>query len=380
MSTVTFVTWDGAGNVPPALAVAAELRDRGHTVDVLGHDSLAGAATDAGVAFSSFPNARQWDAAQPAGPIAMLRMFGDRAMGLDAVAHARRHGADLVVVDCLLFGVMRVLGEEGLSYVALEHVCDGFLREAARGPFGIGLRLKRLDPLELIDGAVARMTMTIPELDRGHGDVTHVGPVVRGARGRAAEPTVLLSLSTYAYPGMEKVWQRTLDAVDGLDARVVATTGPHIDPGVLRVPRGVEVHRWLDHATILGEVTTVVCHGGHGTTIAALAHGLPVLALPLDASGDQPFLGSSLEQLGAGRRLGKRAKPAAIRAAIEALMVDGPHRRAAERLSESIADLDGRQRGADLIESLPPVLRARPTRSAPRAEEPRRGQPRVRDL
>ena len=358
MSTVTFVTWDGAGNVPPALAVAAELQARGHIVDVLGHDSLATAAAAAGVPFSSFPNARQWDAARPAGPIAMLRMIGDRTMGRDAVAHARRHQADLVVVDCLLFGVMKVIGEEGLPYVALEHVCDGFVREAARGPFGVGLRLKRLHPLELIDGAMARMTMTIPELDRGHGDVTHVGPVVRGAPSRASEPTVLISLSTYAYPGMQKVWQRALDAVDGLDVRVVATTGPQIDPGDLRAPQGVEVHRWLDHTSLLPEMTTVVCHGGHGTTAAALAHGVPVLALPLDPSGDQPFLGESLEALDAGRRLGKRAKPAAIRASIEALMVDGPHRRAAAQLGESIRNLDGRQRCADLIESLPPIVGA----------------------
>ncbi len=37
-------------------------------------------------------------------------------------------------------------------------------------------------------------------LDRGDGDVTHVGPVVRGACG----PVVLLSLSTCAYPGMQR--------------------------------------------------------------------------------------------------------------------------------------------------------------------------------
>ncbi|MGE3590544.1 MAG: glycosyltransferase [Ilumatobacteraceae bacterium] len=361
MSAITFVTWDGAGNVAPALAVAAELRSRGHTVEVLGHESLASAAAAADVPFSSFRSARQWDAARPAGPLAMLQMFGDRAMGRDAVAHARQHGADLVVVDCLLFGVMDALRGEGISYVALEHVCDGFIRRAARGPFGIGLRLKRLRPLDLIDGAVARMTLTIPELDRGHGDVTHVGPVVRGTSSRASEPAVLLSLSTYAYPGMQKVWQRVLDAVDGLDARVVATTGPRVEPGELRAPRGVELHRWLDHTTILPEVTTVVCHGGHGTTVAALAHGVPVIAIPLDPSGDQPFLGDSLESLGAGRRLSKRAKPAAIRTAIESLMVDGPHRRAAAQLGESISSLDGRRRGADLLESLP-ILAGRTTK------------------
>ena len=30
MAEILFVTWDGGGNVPPALGIAAELRPRGH--------------------------------------------------------------------------------------------------------------------------------------------------------------------------------------------------------------------------------------------------------------------------------------------------------------------------------------------------------------
>ena len=29
MASILFVTWDGGGNLPPALGIAAELRDRG---------------------------------------------------------------------------------------------------------------------------------------------------------------------------------------------------------------------------------------------------------------------------------------------------------------------------------------------------------------
>ena len=32
MSEILFVTWDGGGNVPPALGIATELAARGHTV------------------------------------------------------------------------------------------------------------------------------------------------------------------------------------------------------------------------------------------------------------------------------------------------------------------------------------------------------------
>jgi UDP:flavonoid glycosyltransferase YjiC (YdhE family) len=37
MREVLFVTWDGGGNLPPALGIASELRRRGHSVSFLGH-------------------------------------------------------------------------------------------------------------------------------------------------------------------------------------------------------------------------------------------------------------------------------------------------------------------------------------------------------
>ena len=37
MAEILFVTWDGGGNVPPAVGIAAELRRRGHRVRFVGH-------------------------------------------------------------------------------------------------------------------------------------------------------------------------------------------------------------------------------------------------------------------------------------------------------------------------------------------------------
>lgn len=352
MGRITFVTWAGGGNVAPALAVASELTARGHDVEVMGHDANGDDITRAGVPFVGFRRAPPWDTARPPRPLPMLRMFGSRAMGEEVLARTRERNAELVVVDCLLFGVMRTLRDARQRYVALEHLCDGYLRHAANGPMGLALRLRGTSPLDLLDGAAARLTMTVPELDRGHGAVDHVGPVVSATQSHGAEPAVLVSLSTYAYPAMAKVWQRVLDAADGLHARVVATTGPHVDPSELRISAGVEVHRWLDHSAVLPEMTMVVGHGGHGTTIAALAHGLPVVVLPLDVKTDQPFIGDSVEALGVGRRLAARAKPREIRAAIEEVAVDGPHRDAARRLGETIRRYDGRRGGADMVELL----------------------------
>ncbi len=123
------------------------------------------------------------------------------------------------------------------------------------------------------------MAATIPSLDTGHGDVVHTGPVVSGVPATPSRPTVLVSLSTFAFKGLEPTWQRVLDAVAPLDARVIATTGPAVDAGRLRVPANVELHPWLPHAEVMPEVSMVVeprwprdDHGGAGPRPAAAGH------------------------------------------------------------------------------------------------------------
>jgi UDP:flavonoid glycosyltransferase YjiC (YdhE family) len=94
----------------------------------------------------------------------------------------------------------------------------------------------------------------------------------------------------------------------------------------------------------------VVSHGGHGTAVAALAHGVPLLVLPLDRATDQPWVGAAVQRAGVGRRLSRTARPAKIRAAVEQLLADGPHREAAARMGEHARALDGRARGAEVLE------------------------------
>ena len=54
---ILFVTWDGGGNVPPALGIAAELAARGHRTRFLGHRSQESALRAAGHAFTAYAEA-----------------------------------------------------------------------------------------------------------------------------------------------------------------------------------------------------------------------------------------------------------------------------------------------------------------------------------
>ncbi len=352
MAEILFVTWDGGGNVPPAVGIAEELRSRGHRVRFLGHPRQAPSFAKRGLEFTGFPTARPFDSTVPATPLKVMSTFGDRAMGADVVADLDARPADVVVVDCLLFSVMDALRTTGRSYVALEHSFDTCWREMAKGPLGFMLRLRGIKALALLDGGEPTMAATIPELDSGHGDVVHTGAVVTGIPATPSRPTVLLSLSTFAFKSLQATWQRVLDAVAPLEARVIATTGPAVDPARLRVPANVELHPWLAHTDVMPEVSLVVGHGGHATTMVALAHDLPLLVIPMDPMADQVFIGKAIQRAGAGRTMGRKSSPQKIRGAIEELLGDGPHRAAAARLGVAVRALPGATEGADVVEGV----------------------------
>lgn len=362
MAELLFVTWDGGGNVPPAVGIARELVARGHVVRFLGHETQRDLLEGAGFAFTAYPTAAPFSAVESNPPTRMMALFSDRRMGADTLAELERRPAEVVVVDCLLAGVMRACATAGVRYVSLEHMFDGFLRTGwARGPMGLASRAKGLRPVRSWAAADLALAATLPSLDRGHAaarkpaNLRWTGPVLDlpPAHDLAShDPAVLVSLSTYNYTDMATSLQNILDATAGMDARVVVTTGPVIDPADLRAAANHEVHRWVPHDELMGSMSLVVGHGGHATTMRALAHGLPVAVMPMHPFLDQPVVGRALEQAGAGRTIAKDADPAAIRPVVDALVADGPHRGVAAGLAAEIRELDGTRAAADLVEGL----------------------------
>lgn len=364
MSHFLFVTWDGGGNVPPALATATALRERGHTVRVLGHASQRAATARDGLELTAYRQARSraFDGTRASSLPQLVSLFTDGGMGPDLLDEVQRRPPDLVVVDCLLAGVLAAARRHGLRYATFEHLFDGYLRGGwLHGPIGLAARAKGLRPVTGWDAAAVAVVATLPSLDPGHapassGNRRWSGPVVEDAPAAAKDwsrqqAAVLVSLSTFGFPGMTEVLQRVLDAVAGLDARVVVTTGPVVEPGELRAPAGVEVHRYVDHATLMPSASLVVGHGGHATTMRALAHDLPLLVLPMHPMVDQPVVGRRVQAAGAGRLLPRRSPARELRAAIEVLLADGPHRAAAARLGAEIRHCSGRAAAADALEA-----------------------------
>lgn len=357
MARYVFVTWDGGGNRMPTITIARALVRRGHDVRVLGHDSQASAYRAAGLPFTAFASAPGFVLdPRPAG---MLRLFTDHGLADDTVAQLAAFPADVVVVDCMLLAVLDVLDRMDQRFAVLEHTMHDFLASGSRvlgamvWPCGVRVATPRRHAMPIVVASVPGLDIPFPsqrELAATPGAVVYTGAMTRAVAAQPAAPTVVLSLSTFRFSELVATWQRLLDAVDGLDLRVIATLGPAVAIGEVRVPRGIEVHEWMPHDELFPEASLVVGHGGHGTTLAALAHGLPVLTLPLEPTSDQPRIGRAVARAGVGATMSRRTEPATIRRAIRRTLADGPTRVRAQRLGDAIRAMDGPGRAADVLE------------------------------
>ena len=80
------------------------------------------------------------------------------------------------------------------------------------------------------------------------------------------------------------VYRVALEAVDGLDARVLLTVGRRFDLASLgTLPDNVHVEPWVDHDQAAAGATVVLSHGGSGTVYATLGRGVPMVNVPLFA-------------------------------------------------------------------------------------------------
>jgi hypothetical protein len=131
-------------------------------------------------------------------------------------------------------------------------------------------------------------------------------------------------------------YRALLGAVDGLDVQVLLTTGQDLELGA--VPENVRVERWVPQADALAQASLVVCHGGSGTVLGALAANLPLVIMPLFA--DQFANARTLADAGAAVVV----EPAGLRAAI--LTPPAPPERLAREIRSAPPPLTALRRAA----------------------------------
>jgi UDP:flavonoid glycosyltransferase YjiC (YdhE family) len=184
--------------------------------------------------------------------------------------------------------------------------------------------------------------------------VVHAGPLgvaIRPPREPVqAAPCALLAFSTTVMEGQRRLVANVCAAIEQAGIAGLLTLGPGLDAAVADAVAGVEVADWADHDEVMRSCDLVVTHGGLGTTLRALAHGRPLLVLPLGR--DQDFNAARVEELGAGLGLDAASSPDAIADAILRLGTGPSFREAARQAAVAIAAERADESAADALSRL----------------------------
>lgn len=349
------ITWAPGGNLPPMVAAAGLLAARGHDVEVLG-SAATHAVFDAG-GFAVHPYRR---APEPLTKVAfeaqaesILGIAAGAEIALDVRDLVADEHYDLAVVDCMLPAAVSAVRASGIPVAALVHFLYGPVRQQLLAGGGwttdlatLAATHRKLGLAPALDGLVAwesseLLLVTAPRwFDLGldyPANVVHAGPLGVRTRTHRQRTRVLLSFSTTVMDGQRQLAQRVCDAVaaTGVEAVLTLTLGPALDTAPLRLASNIELLPFADHDELLSGCTAVVTHGGLGTTLRAIAHGVPLLLLPLGR--DQGLNAERATRLGVGTKISAGATPPEIGAALTSLLADPRIAAAAARLAERIA-------------------------------------------
>ncbi|MDA0164029.1 glycosyltransferase [Solirubrobacter ginsenosidimutans] len=151
------------------------------------------------------------------------------------------------------------------------------------------------------------------------------------------EPLVYVSFGSSAAGNgfFPEVYRGALEALADLPVRVLLTVGTEVDPAALgTVPANAHVEAWVPQRAVMAHAAAMVGHGGSGSTLAAMAAGMPLALVPLFA--DQPDNAERVAALGAGLQLDGTAR---LGDAVTTLLQDPSYRTAARAVANDIAAL-----------------------------------------
>jgi UDP:flavonoid glycosyltransferase YjiC (YdhE family) len=367
MAHFAFITWDGGGNVSVALGIGDELVRRGQRVSVLAPRSLSRVIIGAGLHYAEL------GIPPPADPAArsayLVEVVGSTSLAQRLPIAMNQLRPDVVVIDCNLAWALEtrmpipiavlVHTAYGLYLPAWQPVIDAAnerRRALGQRPFapaasawGAGQLLliaslaqfdrvpTRLPPNAAYVGLVSRASRDSLE---SFGSVDAIGP-----------PVVLVSYSTDPLQNSPKQVQAVLDALAELKVRVLATTSGTFEPRELSIPPNATVVADFSLAQVMPLAAVAVAHAGHGTTLSALCHGVPLVCVP-GLGRDQVPIASRVAELGLGIAVDKGDDPQQIRDAVSAVLLDSSFRRRAQDFKNQCGDADGASKAADLLERM----------------------------
>lgn len=315
MANIVFVTAELFGGNEPQLAIADELRARGHQIVFVGPSSIQ---------------------ARVEAHKCRLRVVDTWSVPHDVIREiVHKERSDACLCEFLLFGLhdmllpcpiipichfaYRVARASWSHLVSAENV-----RRAQRG----APRLPQY--LEMWRSQRPMLVLSTPEFDEaerpGDGETRYVGPYLDCVLGservstRESHFEVGIVLSMNAHLTTPALLQQLTDATARTRARIVTATSGACDPESIQAPSGGAVVKLLDLPFELQFLRVLVSHGGHGGVMQAIAAGVPLVCWP--GRLDQPANAARVVELGLGFCLGATSTSQEIAATVECAMYE----------------------------------------------------------
>ena len=380
---VLFTFAGGSGHAEPLVPIATAVQAAGHRVAFAGRHAAVAPLEDHG--FTLFPDSVDaTDGPATITPLLEVDMEREYAVLRDAYADrfarvaARRllqlneeWQPEVVVCDEVDFGSMIAAERLGLPHVSVLVTAAGsFVRpdvvaeplDALRAEHGLqadsGLAMLARDlvvspfPPSFRDPAWPQPPNTL-SIRSGAVDRAAADDARPWVPRRPDRPNVYLTLGTVFNEESGDLFARVLAGLRELPINVVVTLGRNLDAEVVgRQPENVHVEQYIPQSALLPFCDLMINHGGSGSVIGSLAHGVPMVVLPMGA--DQPLNAARCEELGVGIVLDAfRATPDSVADAVTTALDDPTYRVAAERIRDEIAALPGAEATVPLLEALP---------------------------
>lgn len=164
-------------------------------------------------------------------------------------------------------------------------------------------------------------------------------------------PLIFASLGTLQNQSCEK-FRIIAEACAGLSVRLVMSLGGGMDREQLGIlPGDPLVVNYAPQLELIKRATLVITHAGLNTVLESLSEGVPMVCIPL--GNDQPGVAARVKAHGAGVVVPpRRVNAKRLRSAVRAVLENDSYRLAARKIQAAIAEIDGLDRAADIIEDV----------------------------